>query len=62
MNLSTRYLGLTHEYESLDQMRGSMSLARCPDPASFERGNYVRILQSWHRASVAHGAPSGVPS
>ena len=39
-----------HEYESLDQMRGSMSLARCPDPASFERGNYVRILQSWHRA------------
>ena len=37
------------EYESLDQMRGSMSLARCPDPASFERGNYVRILQSWQR-------------
>jgi dihydroorotate dehydrogenase (fumarate) len=36
-----------HEYESLDQMRGSMSLARCPDPASFERGNYVRILQSF---------------
>ena len=41
-----------HEYESLDQMRGSMSLERCPDPASFERGNYVRILQSWHRAPV----------
>ena len=39
------------EYESLDQMRGSMSLARCPDPASFERGNYVRILQSWQRAA-----------
>jgi dihydroorotate dehydrogenase (fumarate) len=39
-----------HEYESLDQMRGSMSLARCPDPASFERGNYVRVLQSWHTA------------
>jgi len=36
-----------HDYESLDQMRGSMSLARCPDPASFERGNYVRILQSF---------------
>ena len=42
-----------HEYESLDQMRGSMSLARCPDPASFERGNYVRILQSWQRAPEA---------
>jgi dihydroorotate dehydrogenase (fumarate) len=37
------------EYESLDQMRGSMSLARCPDPAAFERGNYVRMLQSWQR-------------
>ncbi len=44
-----------HEYESLDQMRGSMSLARCPDPASFERGNYVRILQSWHPAPIASG-------
>ena len=42
-----------HEYESLGQMRGSMSLARCPDPESFERGNYVRILQSWHRAPAA---------
>jgi len=42
-----------HEYESLDQMRGSMSLARCPDPTSFERGNYVRILQSWQRAREA---------
>jgi dihydroorotate dehydrogenase (fumarate) len=36
-----------HEYASIDQMRGSMNLARCPDPAAFERGNYMRILQSW---------------
>ncbi len=36
-----------HEYESLDQMRGSMSLQRSPDPAAFERGNYMRILRSW---------------
>ena len=42
-----------HEYESLDQMRGSMSLSRCPDPASFERGNYLRILQAWHGAPTA---------
>ena len=35
------------EYESLAQLRGSMNLARCPDPAMFERGNYMRILQSW---------------
>ena len=36
-----------HEYESLAQMRGSMSLARCPDPEAFERGNYIKVLQSW---------------
>jgi dihydroorotate dehydrogenase (fumarate) len=36
-----------HEYSSLDQLRGSMNLARCPDPAAFERGNYLRILNSW---------------
>lgn len=36
-----------HEYESLRQMRGSMSLLRCPDPKSYERGNYVQVLQTW---------------
>ncbi len=40
-----------HEYESVEQMRGSMSLARCPDPDEFERGNYMRILQSWRQSS-----------
>ncbi|MEO7934053.1 MAG: dihydroorotate dehydrogenase-like protein [Chthoniobacterales bacterium] len=36
-----------HEYESLDQLRGSMSLRHCPDPAAFERANYLRVLQGW---------------
>lgn len=36
-----------HEYESLAQMRGSMSLERCPDPAAYERANYMGVLQSW---------------
>lgn len=36
-----------HEYQSLRQMQGSMNLTRCPDPAAFERANYVRVLQSW---------------
>jgi dihydroorotate dehydrogenase (fumarate) len=36
-----------HEYESLAQAQGSMSLLRCPDPAAFERANYLRVLQSW---------------
>lgn len=34
-------------YESIRQMRGSMALDRCPDPAAFERANYMRTLQSW---------------
>jgi dihydroorotate dehydrogenase (fumarate) len=37
-----------HEFESLRQMQGSMSLLRCGDPASYQRANYVRLLQSWH--------------
>lgn len=36
-----------HEYESLAQMCGSMSLRKSPDPGAFERGNYMRILRSW---------------
>lgn len=36
-----------HEYESIEQMTGSMSLLRCPEPAAFERANYTRILQTW---------------
>jgi len=36
-----------HEYTSLRQMQGSMSLAHSPDPAAFERANYIRVLQGW---------------
>ena len=36
-----------HEYESVDQMRGSMSLSHCPDPSVYERANYLRVLQLW---------------
>jgi dihydroorotate dehydrogenase (fumarate) len=36
-----------HEYESLAQMQGSMSLMRCPDPKAYERANYIETLQSW---------------
>lgn len=36
-----------HEYESLSQARGSLSLLRCPDPAAHERANYVRMLQGY---------------
>jgi dihydroorotate dehydrogenase (fumarate) len=36
-----------HEYESLEQMIGSMSLRKCPNPEAFERGQYLRTLQMW---------------
>ena len=36
-----------HEYSSLEQMRGSLNLARSGNPAAFERANYVHILQGW---------------
>jgi dihydroorotate dehydrogenase (fumarate) len=40
-----------HEYESLRQMQGSMSLLKCPNPKAFERANYAHILQSWGRSA-----------
>jgi dihydroorotate dehydrogenase (fumarate) len=36
-----------HDYESLEQMRGSMNLQKSPDPSAFERGNYMKVLRSW---------------
>jgi len=35
-----------HEYHSLAQMQGSMSLARCPDPSAYERAQYLRVLRT----------------
>ncbi len=40
-----------HEYESLAQARGSMNLARCPDPVAFERANYLAALTGWNAAN-----------
>ena len=36
-----------HEYESIRQMQGSMSYRSAPDPAAFERANYLRVLGSY---------------
>jgi dihydroorotate dehydrogenase (fumarate) len=35
-----------HEYESVQQMKGSMSQLHCPNPSEFERVQYVRSLQT----------------
>jgi len=47
-----------HEYESLEQARGSLNLSRCPSPTAYERGNYVQILASWHPAVGSKGHES----
>jgi dihydroorotate dehydrogenase (fumarate) len=36
-----------HEYESVQQMRGSMSQLRCADPAAFERAQYMRAIKRY---------------
>ena len=38
-----------HQYESVAQLRGTMNLRACPDPASYERANYMYILHNWRR-------------
>ena len=35
------------EYESVAQMKGSMSQRNSPDPAAFERANYIKTIQSY---------------
>lgn len=36
-----------HEYDSIQQMQGSMSQQAVGDPKSFERANYMRVLGSY---------------
>ena len=36
-----------HEYDSIRQMQGSMSRNAVPQPAAFERANYVKVLGSY---------------
>ena len=42
-----------HEYESVKQMRGSMSSQAVSEPAAFERANYMKVLSSYSLKSVA---------
>jgi dihydroorotate dehydrogenase (fumarate) len=36
-----------HEYESVEQMKGSMSHKSVREPAAFERANYMKVLNSY---------------
>jgi dihydroorotate dehydrogenase (fumarate) len=43
---------VTNEYESLDQLRGSLSQVNCAAPAAFERANYIRVASSYGPSDV----------
>jgi dihydroorotate dehydrogenase (fumarate) len=42
-----KYWMEVNEYESIEQMRGSMSYLNVADPSKFERANYMKVLNSY---------------
>ena len=47
-----------HEYESIEQMQGSMSAQEVANPAAFERANYMKVLSSYSLRSPLAGTQS----
>lgn len=41
-----------HEYESVTQLKGSLSQKNCPDPATFERAQYMRAISTYPLPSL----------
>jgi len=41
-----------HEYESVEQLRGSMSHQSVDNPSDFERANYIKSLQSYEMKGI----------
>ncbi len=37
-----------NEFESIQQLKGSMSQQSCPDPAAFERAHYMRMISTFN--------------
>ena len=37
-----------HEYESVKQLKGSLSQKKCPAPAAFERAQYMRAISTYN--------------
>jgi dihydroorotate dehydrogenase (fumarate) len=49
-----------HEYESVSQLKGSLSQKKCPAPSEFERAQYLRALSSYPTTPDASGSDGGV--
>ena len=47
-----------HEYESVEQLKGSMSQKNCPDPSAFERAQYMRALSTYPRSATSTASKS----
>ena len=47
-----------HGFETVDQLRGRLSQRSVPDPAAFERANYIKTLASHPGARPLIGPPS----
>jgi len=41
-----------HEYESAEQLKGRLSQQNSPDPAAFERAQYIRAIGTFHTPPV----------
>jgi len=41
-----------HEYESVKQLKGSLSQKNCPEPAAFERAQYMKALTGYNHAGI----------
>jgi dihydroorotate dehydrogenase (fumarate) len=52
-----------HEYESVEQLKGSASQATAENPSAFERANYMQTLRSWVApAELTAASPHRPPS
>ena len=41
-----------HEYESVSQLKGSLSQRNCPAPSEFERAQYMKAISSYTLPSL----------
>jgi hypothetical protein len=51
-----------HEYESVQQMNGSMSQIRCPHPSAFERAQYMKAVKRVQHVMLTSRKACGILS
>ncbi|MEA5449143.1 dihydroorotate dehydrogenase-like protein [Leptolyngbya sp. CCNP1308] len=47
-----------HEYDSIQQLQGSMSQLNCPNPQAFERAQYIKSIQTYQANLAQIDQPS----